>query len=281
MGVDWWRAPPTVTGLTFAAAVGVRARAARARRDRDRAPLPAVRPVGEAVRAAQAADVPPGLLTDLTHILVNNVLTHRRGARAGRRRGDPVVLDPPHRPRRRPARGAAIALAVALVAVGNYWGHRLTHQVPFLWRFHSVHHSIEQMDWVASGRLHPLDQAFTQAFTIFPLFAARLRRRRVRRRRGVHHPARAVPARQRAAALPRSALGDQHAGVAPLAPRDRRRRARQELRAPGRRQDLRHRVPAEGRAAGRVRHALAGARRRLPAPPRVPVHRGGEGWAAA
>ena len=59
---------------------------------------------------------------------------------------------------------------MVLVAVGNYWGHRLTHQVPFLWRFHSVHHSIEQMDWVASGRLHPLDQAFTQAFTIFPLF---------------------------------------------------------------------------------------------------------------
>jgi sterol desaturase/sphingolipid hydroxylase (fatty acid hydroxylase superfamily) len=25
------------------------------------------------------------------------------------------------------------------------------------------------MDWVASGRLHPLDQAFTQAFTAFPL----------------------------------------------------------------------------------------------------------------
>ena len=53
--------------------------------------------------------------------------------------------------------------------MANYWGHRLTHRVPFLWRFHSVHHSIEQMDWVASGRLHPLDQAFTQAFTIFPL----------------------------------------------------------------------------------------------------------------
>jgi len=65
---------------------------------------------------------------------------------------------------------AAAGLAAALVAVGNYWGHRLTHQVPFLWRFHSVHHSIEQMDWVASGRLHPLDQAFTQAFTVFPLF---------------------------------------------------------------------------------------------------------------
>ncbi len=111
-----------------------------------------------------------GLLTDLTHILVNGVITTvavialvvvaaipvfwiRRFGLVG------------HLPT-----AAALALAVALVAVGNYWGHRLTHQVPFLWRFHSVHHSIEQMDWVASGRLHPFDQAFTQAFTVFPLF---------------------------------------------------------------------------------------------------------------
>jgi sterol desaturase/sphingolipid hydroxylase (fatty acid hydroxylase superfamily) len=26
------------------------------------------------------------------------------------------------------------------------------------------------MDWVASGRLHPLDSGFTQAFTVLPLF---------------------------------------------------------------------------------------------------------------
>ena len=64
----------------------------------------------------------------------------------------------------------SIALAVVLVFVGEYWGHRFTHTVPLLWRFHSVHHSIEQMDWVAAGRLHPFDSAFTQAFTIMPLF---------------------------------------------------------------------------------------------------------------
>jgi sterol desaturase/sphingolipid hydroxylase (fatty acid hydroxylase superfamily) len=64
----------------------------------------------------------------------------------------------------------SIPLAVALAFVGNYWGHRLTHAVPFLWRFHSVHHSIERMDWLAAARLHPLDSAFTHAFTILPLF---------------------------------------------------------------------------------------------------------------
>jgi sterol desaturase/sphingolipid hydroxylase (fatty acid hydroxylase superfamily) len=111
-----------------------------------------------------------GLLTDLTHILVNNLFTTVAVIALvivaaipvfWIRRFDLVGLLPAE---------AAIALAVVLVAVGNYWGHRLTHQVPFLWRFHSVHHSIEQMDWVASGRLHPLDQGFTQAFTVFPLF---------------------------------------------------------------------------------------------------------------
>lgn len=110
-----------------------------------------------------------GLLTDLTHVLVNNVLTTVAV----------IVLVivaavPFFWLRRMDLQGelpvwAAITLAAAIVAVANYWGHRLTHQVPFLWRFHSVHHSIEQMDWVASGRLHPLDQAFTQAFTVFPL----------------------------------------------------------------------------------------------------------------
>jgi sterol desaturase/sphingolipid hydroxylase (fatty acid hydroxylase superfamily) len=111
-----------------------------------------------------------GLLTDLTHILVNNALTTVAVIALVVVTAIPVFWI-----RRFDLVGNlstewAIALAVALVAVGNYWGHRLTHQVPFLWRFHSVHHSIEQMDWVASGRLHPLDQAFTQAFTIFPLF---------------------------------------------------------------------------------------------------------------
>lgn len=38
-----------------------------------------------------------------------------------------------------------------------YWAHRFSHEVPFLWRFHKVHHSIETMDWVAAFRNHPVD----------------------------------------------------------------------------------------------------------------------------
>jgi sterol desaturase/sphingolipid hydroxylase (fatty acid hydroxylase superfamily) len=111
-----------------------------------------------------------GLVTDLTHILVNSffstigalVLVVLFALPLIWVRGFDLVgsLSPT----------AAIVVGAVLVFVGQYWGHRLTHTVPFLWRFHSVHHSIEQMDWVASGRLHPLDQAFTQAFAILPLF---------------------------------------------------------------------------------------------------------------
>lgn len=111
-----------------------------------------------------------GLLTDLTHFIVNNVFI-TIGALAL----VVVAAIPYFWIRNFDIQGylptiVSIPLAVALVFIGNYWGHRLTHTVPQLWRFHSVHHSIEQMDWIAAGRLHPFDSAFTQAFTIMPLF---------------------------------------------------------------------------------------------------------------
>lgn len=60
--------------------------------------------------------------------------------------------------------------AVLIANVGAYIGHRLSHVVPFLWRFHSVHHSIREMDWLAAARVHPLDQIVTKAMTILPLY---------------------------------------------------------------------------------------------------------------
>lgn len=112
----------------------------------------------------------PGLLTDLTHFLLNtmvvSVLTVVGVALGALPLWWVRVLDV----EASLPEWAAVALAVVAVLVAQYWGHRLTHQVPGLWRFHAVHHSIEQMDWVASARLHPLDQAFTQTLTAMPLF---------------------------------------------------------------------------------------------------------------
>lgn len=52
----------------------------------------------------------------------------------------------------------------------QYWIHRLFHQLPFLWNFHAVHHSIQEMDWLAGSRLHLVDIVVTRGLTLIPLF---------------------------------------------------------------------------------------------------------------
>jgi sterol desaturase/sphingolipid hydroxylase (fatty acid hydroxylase superfamily) len=49
-----------------------------------------------------------------------------------------------------------------------YWGHCLQHRVGFLWRFHSIHHSAEHLDWLAAHREHPLDTLYTVGIINLP-----------------------------------------------------------------------------------------------------------------
>lgn len=51
-----------------------------------------------------------------------------------------------------------------------YWGHRLQHRLPLLWRFHSIHHSAEHLDWLAAHREHPLDTIYTLTLINLPAF---------------------------------------------------------------------------------------------------------------
>lgn len=51
-----------------------------------------------------------------------------------------------------------------------YWGHRLQHATPFLWRFHSIHHSAEHLDWLAAHREHPIDTIYTMGLINLPPF---------------------------------------------------------------------------------------------------------------
>jgi sterol desaturase/sphingolipid hydroxylase (fatty acid hydroxylase superfamily) len=60
--------------------------------------------------------------------------------------------------------------AFLLSEIAEYWAHRTMHVVPFMWRFHKVHHGITEMDWLASARLHPVDRAFTRSSAYLPLF---------------------------------------------------------------------------------------------------------------
>jgi sterol desaturase/sphingolipid hydroxylase (fatty acid hydroxylase superfamily) len=51
-----------------------------------------------------------------------------------------------------------------------YWAHRLQHRIGFLWRFHSIHHSAEHLDWLAAHREHPLDTIYTVGLINLPAF---------------------------------------------------------------------------------------------------------------
>jgi sterol desaturase/sphingolipid hydroxylase (fatty acid hydroxylase superfamily) len=40
-----------------------------------------------------------------------------------------------------------------------YWIHRVFHG-PLLWKFHAVHHSSEDLDWISAARFHPVNLLF-------------------------------------------------------------------------------------------------------------------------
>jgi sterol desaturase/sphingolipid hydroxylase (fatty acid hydroxylase superfamily) len=37
-----------------------------------------------------------------------------------------------------------------------YWIHRYFHR-PYLWRYHAVHHSSQELDWISAARFHPVN----------------------------------------------------------------------------------------------------------------------------
>jgi len=50
---------------------------------------------------------------------------------------------------------AAFLVAFVLFDAWMYWWHRINHEIPFLWRFHRVHHSDPRMDVTTALRFHP------------------------------------------------------------------------------------------------------------------------------
>jgi sterol desaturase/sphingolipid hydroxylase (fatty acid hydroxylase superfamily) len=54
--------------------------------------------------------------------------------------------------------------------IGYYWGHRLSHEIPFLWRFHSIHHSAEEVNFLVSSRAHPVDMVFGRFCGTVPIY---------------------------------------------------------------------------------------------------------------
>jgi len=51
-----------------------------------------------------------------------------------------------------------------------YWEHRIYHEVPKLWPIHAVHHSVEDMDWLAGSRGHFIQVFSERAMVLIPLY---------------------------------------------------------------------------------------------------------------
>lgn len=56
-----------------------------------------------------------------------------------------------------------------LVDFISWWTHRLLHRVPFLWKFHKVHHSVKQMGFAAHLRYHWMETIVYKSIQYVPL----------------------------------------------------------------------------------------------------------------
>lgn len=63
-----------------------------------------------------------------------------------------------------------LLLCVLVADLAQYWTHRAYHEIPYFWRYHSVHHSAKTMDWLAGSRQHMLELVVTRVCVVAPLF---------------------------------------------------------------------------------------------------------------
>jgi sterol desaturase/sphingolipid hydroxylase (fatty acid hydroxylase superfamily) len=63
-----------------------------------------------------------------------------------------------------------LLLCILAADLAQYWTHRAYHEIPYFWRYHSVHHSAKTMDWLAGSRQHMLELIVTRVCVLAPLF---------------------------------------------------------------------------------------------------------------
>jgi lathosterol oxidase len=60
-------------------------------------------------------------------------------------------------------------LAVLVADITEYFIHLAFHKIPFMWRFHAVHHSSKALDWIAGSRSHFVDDTLVRGLILAPL----------------------------------------------------------------------------------------------------------------
>ncbi|MDE2363208.1 MAG: sterol desaturase family protein [Hyphomicrobiales bacterium] len=64
------------------------------------------------------------------------------------------------------------ALAMIVADFAEWAIHFALHKVPFLWRFHSIHHSSKALDWIAGSRSHVVDDVLVRGGILVPMMLA-------------------------------------------------------------------------------------------------------------
>ena len=59
--------------------------------------------------------------------------------------------------------------AILVADLAEFTIHLFLHKVPFLWRFHSIHHSSKALDWIAGSRSHFVDDTLVRGFILVPM----------------------------------------------------------------------------------------------------------------
>jgi len=128
---------------------------------------------GEALRAFQSGWRPgwrDNYYPDIVTFVVNNLLLQSPAAQlvlsgiAISLAGGGLQVWPDHWPM-----WLQVPLALVLGEFGAYWWHRACHELPWLWRFHKVHHSPRRLYWLNATRFHYVDVTILQSFTVLPV----------------------------------------------------------------------------------------------------------------
>lgn len=62
-----------------------------------------------------------------------------------------------------------LLLAILVADLCEYFIHRMFHTVPFLWKFHAIHHSSKALDWIAGSRAHIVEDIVVRGFLLVPM----------------------------------------------------------------------------------------------------------------
>jgi lathosterol oxidase len=60
-------------------------------------------------------------------------------------------------------------LAILVADLAQYWIHRSFHKIPFMWRFHAIHHSSKALDWIAGSRAHLVEDVVVRGGILIPM----------------------------------------------------------------------------------------------------------------